>query len=196
MLGFHCDIEKQIQLLYTVLSKSGILMKVIQESEEFGLKDYYIGAGCICQSVWNYQNGLDALYGISDIDFVYYDSSDLSYEAENRTVERIRGRFSHLPVSLDVKNQARVHLWYRGYFGYDLKPYDSLESAIDSWPTTASAVGVRMKQGKFIVYAPYGLNDLFGQIIRANKVQITKETYEQKCKKWMERWNSLTIIEW
>ena len=49
---------------------------------------------------------------------------------------------------------------------------------------------------QFLVYAPYGLNDMFGQIIRANKTQITKETYIQKCNKWLKKWNTLNIVEW
>ena len=133
---------------------------------------------------------------LSDVDLVYFDDVDLSYEAEELIVDEVRRRFSHLPVAIDVKNQARVHLWYQDYYGYALKPYDSLESAIDSWPTTASAVGVRMERGEFIVYAPYGLNDMFGQIVRPHKTQITEKTYRHKCEKWLAKWDSLTIMEW
>jgi hypothetical protein len=53
-----------------------------------------------------------------------------------------------------------------------------------------------MKGEVFSVYAPYGLNDMFGQIIRPNKVQITKETYLAKCTKWKAKWDSLQIVEW
>jgi hypothetical protein len=48
-----------------------------------------------------------------------------------------------LPIAfgIDVKNEARVHLWYKSHFGYDIPPYHSVEEAMDSWPTTATAVG-------------------------------------------------------
>jgi hypothetical protein len=46
------------------------------------------------------------------------------------------------------------------------------------------------------VYAPCGTNDIFDKIIRPNKVQITKEIYETKVKRWISFWPDLTIIPW
>lgn len=195
MTGYNCDIEKQIKLLLEILSKNTPLFDVIKRAPELGIDEYYIGAGCICQTVWNYQNGLDLMYGISDIDFVYFDN-DLSYEKENVIVKKAKDKFAYLPVKIDVKNEARVHIWYKEHFGYDIAEYDSLESAINSFPTTATSVGVRFYGEKFVVYAPFGLNDMFGQIIRANKAQIKKEIYIEKCEKWIKKWNTLKIIEW
>ena len=60
---------------------------------------------------------------------------------------------------------------------------------------TATALGLRRdSKGKWIVYAPFGLNDLFGKIVRANKTQITKEIYEKKVIKWRAIWTDLKII--
>jgi hypothetical protein len=39
----------------------------------------------------------------------------------------------------DVKNEARVHLWYERRFGRHLEPYRSTGDAIATWPTTASS---------------------------------------------------------
>ena len=44
--------------------------------------------------------------------------------------------------------------------------------------------------------APFGLNDLFGKIVRANKTQITKEIYKKKDIKWSALWIDLRIIPW
>ena len=71
MIGYNCDIETQKQLLHRILSENKSLYEVIMKAQKLGLEKYYIGAGCICQTVWNYQNGLDLMYGISDIDIVY-----------------------------------------------------------------------------------------------------------------------------
>lgn len=196
MIGFNKDINTQKRILFEILSQNSILFEIIRDAPKIGLENYYIGAGCVCQSVWNYQNGLDLMYGISDVDFVYFDDRDLSYEAENRIVQEIKRRFFHLPVEIDIKNQARVHLWYQDHYGYELQPYDSLESAINSWPTTATSIGIRLSDGDLVVYAPFGLNDMFGQIVRANKMQITKETYWKKCKKWHAKWPTLQVVEW
>lgn len=195
MIGYNCDLDTQKRLLYDILFKSPALSEVIQGSVSLGLENYYVGAGCVCQTVWNFQNGLDLMYGISDIDLAYFDE-DLSYEKEDRVIQQVKHKFQGLPVEIDVKNQARVHLWYRNHYGYDLSPYTSVEQAIGTWPTTATAVGVRLKGSGLTVCAPFGLNDLFGQIIRPNKTQITEETYLQKCSKWRLKWNSLTVVPW
>ncbi|MFT4007670.1 MAG: nucleotidyltransferase family protein [Lacrimispora sp.] len=196
MIGYNQDIETQKQILFNIVLQNKVLFEIIKGSQSFGLEHYYIGAGCICQSVWNYQNGLELMYGISDVDFVYFDDKNISYEAEDCLIKAVKGRFSHLPVEIDVKNQARVHLWYKDHYGYELQPYDSLESAINSWPTTATSIGVRVSGEDLAVYAPFGLNDMFGQIVRANKTQITRETYLMKCEKWCSKWPGLHVIEW
>ena len=195
MIGYNRDLEYQKQVLYSIIKENRILFEIIQKAQTLEISNYYIGAGCICQTVWNYQNNLDLMYGISDVDFVYFDD-DTSYESEDSIVRLVQRTFAHLPIEIDVKNQARVHLWYEDHYGYRLQPYESTEAAINTWPTTATAIGVKLMDNQFLVYAPYGLNDMFGQIVRANKTQITKETYTKKCNKWLKKWNSLKIIEW
>ncbi len=82
-------------------------------------------------------------------------------------------------------------------FGYDIEPYESLEHAIDSWPTTATAIGVRLgDDGEYVVYAPYGLKDLLEGKIRANRKQITQEIYEKKAGVWKQKWPELEVIPW
>ena len=196
MVGYNTDLLNQINQLTKILKLNKELYSIIEKADAIGLNNYYIGAGCITQTVWNYQTGLELSNGISDIDFVYYDNSNLSFEAENATIQRITNTIKPCKIKLDIKNQARVHLWYKARFGYDITPYDSLESAINSWPTTATSIGVRLEQEKLKVYAPYGLSDLFGMIVKANKVQITEEIYMQKVNKWSAKWQSLIVIPW
>lgn len=195
MIGYNCGLDTQKRLLCDILFRSPVLAEILRETPTLGLENYYIGAGCICQTVWNFQNGLDLMHGISDVDLAYFDG-DLSYEKEDAVIQRVKQKFSALPVALDVKNQARVHLWYRDHYGYDLPPYTSVEQAIGTWPTTATAVGVRLEGSGLTVCAPFGLNDLFGQIVRPNKAQITEETYRKKCEKWGSKWSTLTIVPW
>lgn len=99
-------------------------------------------------------------------------------------------------TKLDIKNQARVHLWYEKSFGHKVDANLSVEDAINKWGSTVTSIGVRMEKGKLIVYAPYGLNDLFNMIIRPVKRNFTKEQYGEKTKKWKRKWPNLTIISW
>ena len=75
-------------------------------------------------------------------------------------------------------------------------PYTSSEDAIGTWPTTATAVGVRLAQGRPVVFAPYGLDDLLGLVVRANRVQITPEIYRRKVSRWTRHWPNLTVLPW
>lgn len=68
--------------------------------------------------------------------------------------------------------------------------------AISTWPTTATAIGVRLEGGALTVCAPFGLNDMLGQTVRPNKVQVTEETYLKKCVKWGALWDTLTFVPW
>lgn len=190
----HEASKNQSETLHMILKRNKQLYQLIRFAENCGLADYYIGAGSIAQTVWNDQSGHDLMYGISDFDFVYYDP-DLSEEKEKQTAGDIRRCFPG-GVAIDVKNEARVHLWYREHFGYEIPQYPSLEAAIDTWPTTATAVGVRLQDSRLFVYAPFGLDDLFGRVVRANKAQITREIYETKVKKWVLKWPDLTVIPW
>jgi len=196
MVGYNIDLQSQAEKLAEILQQNKPLYEVIEKAGDLGLRDYYVGAGCIAQTVWNYHSGIDLTHGISDIDFVYYDNSDLSLKAENAIAEKVAAMIKPYKIKLDVNNQARVHLWYKEHFGYDIAPYDSVEDAINTWPTTATSVGVRLEKKKLQVYAPFGLNDLFGMIVRANKAQITEEIYMQKVEKWSTKWSGLTIIPW
>ena len=153
--------------LTAILLAHPVLGEVLRRSPALELGDYCVGAGAVCQSVWNAQEGLPPLHGISDVDLVYFDP-DLSYEKEDRVIHRVQEAFRDLPVAFDVKNQARVHFWYRDHFGSDIAPYPSLEAAIATWPTTATAVGVRLEGEELKVIAPFGLDDLFGRIVRPN----------------------------
>ena len=184
------------QRLRAALEGSPVLWSVIQNAERLDLADYYIGAGCIAQTVWNCQNDLPPLHGISDIDLAYYDGEDLSWEGENAVICRARALFGALPLSLDVKNQARVHLWYGEKFGKDIEPYSSLEAAIRTWPTSSTAVGVRLRCGELSVFAPFGLEDLFSQRVRPNRVQVSQADYEKKCARWGKMWDTLTFEKW
>ena len=43
--------------------------------------------------------------------------SDLSWEGENRVIRRCAAAFADLDADVQVRNQARVHLWYPEKFG-------------------------------------------------------------------------------
>ncbi len=182
--------------LETASRENRSLTELLRRFDEIHLRDGWLAAGAIAQTVWNLSGGYPAERGIKDVDIVYYDPADLSAETEAAQESRIRALFAHLPVKLDVKNEARVHLWYEKVFGYPIEPYISAENAIASFPTTATAIGVRWSANGLECCAPYGLDDLFGLVVRPNKIQIKREIYEAKIARWQPLWPHLIFMPW
>jgi len=187
--------EREGDELKGFLAKNQKVMAVLERAPQLKMKNWYLGAGCIAQTVWNELHGFPAEKNIKDYDLVYFDGSDLSYEAENSFIERGSTLFRDLGVKVEIKNEARVHLWYMDHFGYSIEPYRSSEDAISTWPTTATSVGVTLGNGDtFKVFAPSGLSDLFTLILRPNKRLVTREIYMEKAKRWASLWPKLRVI--
>ena len=82
-----------------------------------GLANWYLAAGGVFQTIWNVVTGRDPQAGIKDYDVFYFDSHDLSYEAEDAVIKRANRLFADIPATIEVRNEARVHLWYEQKFG-------------------------------------------------------------------------------
>lgn len=192
----YLPLDKQAEKLIEILLMSRSINSILETAHTLDLPNWYLGAGCIPQTVWNYLTGKKLEDSISDYDLVYYDGSDLSKEKEEERLEETRDLLEYQGIKIDTVNEARVQLWYEKDYGNKIEQYNCVEDAISSWPTTATSVGITVSEGIFSVYAPFGLHDLFGMIVKANKRQVTREIYQRKCKKWKKKWDSLRIIDW
>ena len=195
LVGYRKCLTEQIVILKKILMKNKDLVSILKVLESIGIDNCYVGAGSINQTVFNYYHGYQFNYGIKDYDVVYFDE-DLSYEKEDKVIKVIKNRLGILSDMVDVKNEARVHLWYNEKYQIKREPYSSVEDAIASWGATITCVGVRMKNGKLEVYAPYGLEDIFGMIIRPVKKDFSKEKYDERAIRWQKKWPMLKKIEW
>ena len=195
LFGLNKSIDVQFELLKQILLKNEKLNRILEILSNSELKDYYVAAGCINQTVFNYYHDYDLEFGIGDIDIVYFDS-DLSYEKEDRIICYVSDLLKDIPVQLDIKNEARVHLWYKDKYGKEIDPYISVEDAISSWGTSITCIGVRLENDKLVICAPYGLDDLFSMTIRPVKRQFTEDQYKIKTTKWKSKWPKLTIMPW
>jgi uncharacterized protein len=177
------------------LGQSELVGECLERLAGLGLPNWYLGGGCLAQTVWNVAHGNPPATGIDDFDIAYFDA-DLSARAESEVIASVGELLADLPLRPDVKNQARVHLWYASRFGYEIRPYSSCEDALASWPTTAAAIGVRQVDGALLVEAPFGLDDLLELVVRPNRVQITPEIYATKVARWSAVWPRLRILSW
>ncbi len=182
--------------LRIILKTNLFLEELLNVAEEANLPNWYVGAGCIAGTVWNYLSGLDPTKNIKDYDLVYFDPQHLSAASERNSGLKILRRLKMEREKVEIVNEARVHLWYEKDFGKKIEPYKSSEDSIKMWPTTATAVAVRKQSGKLIIFAPYSLDDLFEMVARANKIQVFREVYEEKVNRWKKAWPRLKVIPW
>lgn len=193
--GINCSLQEQLIILEKILNKNIKLMELLKILENDGLENYYVTAGCINQTVFNYYHDYDIYYGIKDYDIVYFDK-DITYEKEDIIIKRLNNKLKELNIETDIKNEARVHIWYYEKYGIKRVPYTSVEDAISRFGATITCIGIRLEKGKLIVYAPYGLNDLFTMTIRPVKKEFPKESYDERSKRWMSKWSKLTKVDW
>ena len=161
--------------LEAIVRGSASLMEVLTTVRDLGLPDWLIFSGAIYQRVLNHLTGRDPDYGIRDYDLGYFDAADTSYEAEDRVIQRVAAAFQPpLRQMVEVRNQARVHLWFEGKFAESYAPLANTEEALGRFVSPLFAVGVRLEaDDRLTVIAPFGLEDLFALRLRPNPVRHT-----------------------
>lgn len=163
---------------------------------EMALPDAWLVSGCIFQPVWNALTGRPPQHGINDYDVFYFDADD-SYEAEDAVIRACAERFADVPAEIQVRNQARVHLWYPQKFG---RPYPALRDSVEALTRFLSpccAVGLRRTGQGYQIAAPFGLDDLFAMVMRPNPATTgPPDQYDAKAARWKAAWPELTVIPW
>ncbi len=109
------------QLFLAYIQKNPINGQILSLGLLLGVSDWWLTAGALFQTVWNVLEGKEPRAGIRDYDLFYFDE-DTSYEAENAVILRARELFKDLGVDVEVRNEARVHVWYEEHLvpGYPL----------------------------------------------------------------------------
>lgn len=179
-----------------ILRSAPTLMHVMRQVRDLDLPDWMIFSGAIYQRVLNHLTGRDPDYGIRDYDVGYFDPSDTSYEAEDAVIRRVAAAFEPpLREMVEVRNQARVHLWFEPKFGEPYPPLTCTREAVGRFTTVAFAVGVRlMADDSFQIEAPYGLEDMFALKLRPNPTRITAG-FARTAANVTRRWPELTVVE-
>lgn len=183
------------QRLEEILRRSEPLMQVLGTLVTLDLPDWLVFSGAIYQRVLNHLTGRDLDYGIKDYDVGYFDASDLSYEAEDVVIRRVAAAFDPpLREMVEVRNQARVHLWFEGKFGEPYPPLAGTREALERFVSPLFAVGVRLEtDGRMSVVAPFGLDDLFAMRLRPNPWRSTGG-FERTSTSAKARWPEIEVI--
>jgi uncharacterized protein len=149
------------------------LMRVLTVVRALDLPDWLMMSGAIYQRALNRLTGREPDYGVRDYDLGYFDPSDISYDAEDVVIRRVAAAFEEpLKSTVEVRNQARVHVWFEAHFGEPYTPLSCTAEALERFVAPMFAVGVRLEaDGHLHIEAPFGLTDLFAVRLRPNPLR-------------------------
>ena len=174
--------------IINLIGKDKWMMKVLKIVRSLDLPDWWIGAGFVRGKVWDTLHGYKKRTPLPDIDVIYFDKSDFSSETEYEEVLK-----KQMPeVRWSVTNQARMHVFHND------KPYHNSEDALSKWVETATCIGVKLKNSKLYLAAPWGIDDLVSLKLRPTKFYKDKPEvfYERiKEKEWLKKWPKLKILD-
>ncbi len=172
------------------------LMHVLTTVRGLGLNDWRVFSGAVYQSVWNAVTGRPAGYGVRDYDLGYFDA-DTSWDAEDVVIRRVAAAFAPpFRDMVEVRNQARVHLWFEGKFGEPYTALSGTDEALARFVAPAFAVGVRLEPDDAIsVAAPFGLEDVFSLTLRPNPDRPLAKGWDKAVASALARWPELAVVE-
>jgi hypothetical protein len=189
--------ERQQATFLKIVLADRLVSEVLARAARCRLPDWLIVSGVLYNTVWNHLTGRDSGHGVKDIDLFYFDDADLSYEAEDAVIRAAAALFDGLPAPIEIRNEARVHLWFEERFG---QPYPQLRSsaqALEYFAARTHAVGLRLDAtGRPELVAPFGLDDIFSFRLTPNRVLDNRRTYEEKAGRARQNWPEVEIVPW
>ena len=182
--------------LSEIVRRTPPLLRVLLVARRLCLPDWLVFSGAVYQPVLNHLTGRPIDHGIKDYDLAYFDASDLSYEAEDAVIRRVKAAFDEpLRSVVEVRNQARVHLWYPEKFGMPYPPAARATDGINRFLMTCAQIGVRRVGRAYEVYAPNGFDDIERMVVRPNLTSnFRSDRYVEKAARWKSLWPELTIL--
>lgn len=169
---------------------------ILERLPDLGVAQPWLVAGCLYGASWNRMAGRPPAENVKDYDVFYWDE-DTSWEAEDAVIRRAGTLFADLGVTVELKNQKRVPLWYERRFG---RPYPEVASAAESiglFTTVCTCVGLSPRPGGGLeLCAPYGVEEIFAGLLRDNpRCPSPPERKREKAESYRARWPWLRIVE-
>lgn len=189
--------EVQRAELETIIRAEPELMRVLAAIRELEVPDGWLVSGAIYNCVWNRLTGRPGLFGVNDIDIIYFEGADLSWEAEDRVIRALEAELPDLPVPVQPRNQARVHLWYEQKFGFPFAPLSEATETLLRYASKTHAVAARLDgTGAMEIRAPFGLDDMFSFRLTPNTATENRRTHLQKGERIKKLWPEVEIVPW
>ena len=190
----HLPEEELHEIFLDIILGTPPIRNALVRAQELALPNWRLVSGALYNVVWNHLTGREALHGVKDIDLFYFDP-DTSWHAEDAIIRSATGFAPQPPV--EIRNQARVHLWYAEKFNHAIPPFETVEQAIDAFTTKTHCVGLRLEaDGTTNLHAPHGLRNIFAMREVPNPVRPNRLSFEAKATRSKSSWRELTLIRW
>lgn len=188
--------EAQRAVFLDIVVADPLVGATLARAAKCHLPDWLLVSGVLYNAVWNRLTGRPSGYGVKDIDLFYFDAADLSWEAEDAVI-RAAALLEGLPAPVEIRNEARVHLWFEQRFGQPYPQLTSSAQALEYFAARTHAVGLRLDAaGKPDLVAPFGLDDIFSFRLTPNRVLDNRRTYEEKAARARKNWPEIEVMPW
>jgi len=173
--------------IVTLIKQDPLRMQVLDCVAHLDLPQCYVAAGFVRNLVWDHLHGYSSPTPLNDIDVIYFDPIDTSYESDLRYEAQLKQRLPEL--NWQVRNQANMHTRNGD------ESYQSSLDAMSYWPEKETAVAVKQSlNGDIECISSFGLESLFDLQITPNPKR-NRDIFDQRVqsKNWLTQWSKLTI---
>ncbi|MEZ8616677.1 nucleotidyltransferase family protein [Vibrio splendidus] len=173
--------------IVTLIKQDPLRIQVLDCVAQLDLPQCYVAAGFVRNLVWDHLHGYASPTPLNDIDVIYFDTIDTSYESDLRYEAQLKQRLPEL--NWQVRNQANMHTRNGD------EPYQGSLDAMGYWPEKETAVAVKQSlDGDIECISSFGLESLFDLQITPNPKR-SRDTFDQRVqsKDWLTQWSKLTI---
>lgn len=172
--------------IVTLIKQDPLRMQILDCVAQLGLPQCYVAAGFVRNLVWDHLHGYASTTPLNDIDVIYFDTIDTSYESDLRYEALLKQRLPEL--NWQVRNQACMHTRNGD------EPYQSSLDAMSYWPEKETAVALKQSlTGDIECISSFGLESLFDLQITPNPKR-NRDIFDQRVqsKNWLTHWSKLT----
>ncbi|TCV25679.1 nucleotidyltransferase family protein [Vibrio crassostreae] len=173
--------------IITLIKQDPLRMQVIDCVSQLDLPQCYVAAGFVRNLVWDHLHGYTSPPPLNDIDVIYFDPIDTSYESDLRYEALLKQRLPEL--NWQVRNQACMHIRNGD------EPYQGSLDAMSYWPEKETAVAIKQGlTGDIECNSAFGLESLFDLKVTPNPKR-NRDIFDQRVqsKGWLTQWPKLTI---
>ncbi|SEA46253.1 nucleotidyltransferase family protein [Rubrimonas cliftonensis] len=181
-----------------ILRADPVAMAGLRLARDSGLPDCWLVSGALYGAVWNSLSGRSPGYGLKDVDIVYFDAGDPSWEAEDAAIRAMPAALpcAQGPVPVELRNQARTHLWFPRRFGFAYPKLASATGSLRFYASRTHAVAARLSGAEIVVAAPFGLDAIFARRLTPNPVLPNRATHEAKSARIAALWPEVVVEPW